>query len=78
MCGSQCIERTQARRQTAVVGCGGVEHGTFKQGAGIEPVLTLQGEAYACSHSPIVSVMIPVLSSMHQRQSLPLSALPYH
>ena len=74
MCGLQCIERTQARRQTAGVGCGGVEHGTFKQGAGIEPVLT--GVAYACSHSPIVSVMIPVLSSMHQRQSLLLSALP--
>ena len=75
MCGLQCIVHTQASRQTAGVGCGGVEHGTFKQAVGIEPVLT--GEAYACSHSPIVSVMIPVLSSMHQRQSLPLSALPY-
>jgi len=75
MCGLQCIERTQARRQTAGVGCGGVEHGTFKQGAGIEPVLT--GVACACSHSLAVSARTLVLSSMHQRQSLPLSSLPY-
>lgn len=39
MCGSQCIDTQYASRQTAGVGCSGVEKATFKQGDGIESVL---------------------------------------